>query len=251
MVKAKEINQIYTDIANPGGFAGKDALFKSVKEKYPKITRKEINDFLQRNRTYTLFKDRRLHFPRSKFIPTGFMSHVHFDLADFQSLASKNKGYKYMLVGVDLLSKRVFTAPVKSKEFLEMKKAFEIAFAQMPHLPSQIFTDRGKEFESKQMIDYLENDKGIEKHRAVSSHLKAAVAERMIRTIKRRLYKYFSEKNTTNWVNVLSDLTDAINHSKSRVTGLCPIDITSDNADLVWQRVYGKYVQEEEEKTPS
>ena len=68
----------------------------------------------------------------------------------------------------------------------------------MPHLPSRIFSDRGLEFEAKDMRQYFE-DKFIMKHKSTNSDVKAALAERGIRTIKQRLYRYFSEKNTVNW----------------------------------------------------
>jgi hypothetical protein len=64
-------------------------------------------------------------------------------LADFQSLARKNGGYKYLLLAVDLLSRRLFGEPVKSKQAEEIKRAFRKIFKRMPALPQQIFTDQG------------------------------------------------------------------------------------------------------------
>jgi hypothetical protein len=64
------------------------------------------------------------------------------DLADFQQLAKENDGYRYLLVGVDVLSRRLFTTPVRSKSSEEMKQAFDRLFAQMPNLPSELYTDQ-------------------------------------------------------------------------------------------------------------
>jgi hypothetical protein len=50
----------------------------------------------------------------------------------------------------------------------------------------------GKEFTSKAINAYFDQ-KDIQKIEARASHLKAAVAERFIRTIKNRIYKYFSQ----------------------------------------------------------
>jgi predicted nucleic acid-binding OB-fold protein len=58
----------------------------------------------------------------------------------------------------------------------------------------RITTDRGLEFEAKKMKEYFEN-LNIEKRVTYSQDVHASVAERAIRTIKDRLYKYFYQNN--------------------------------------------------------
>ena len=239
---SNKINRIYTNPINPGSFSGLENLYEQVRKKYPGITKNDVRQFLEGNRTYTLFKPRLIKYKRSKFVPAGFLTDLQVDLGDFQTLAKKNSGFRYLLVAVDVLSRRVFTSPVRSKTGLEMKNSFEKLFSQMPYLPQQIFSDRGMEFESKEMLGYYK-DKGIEKFKARASEIKAGVAERMIKTIKQRLYRYFSEKNTTNWIDVLPKITDAINNSVCRITGKRPIDINPENASSIWEKVYGTYVR--------
>src|SRR3981081_109849 len=240
----KLINKVYTDPSNPGGFGGAERLYKEVKKLNNKVSRDDIGKFLEKNRTYTLFRNRRVNFKHSPIIPTGFLSDVHVDLGDFQSLANDNKGFRYLLVCVDTLSRRVFTSPVKSKNFTDIKDAFDKVFAEMPYLPQQVFSDRGKEFVSANISQYFK-ELGVPKFKAEASNIKAAFAERMIRTIKHKLYPYFSEKNTTDWVTVIPKITDAINKSICRSTGMRPIDINEKNADEVWERLYAPMVRGE------
>ncbi|KAL3081112.1 hypothetical protein niasHS_011937 [Heterodera schachtii] len=173
---------------NPGGFAGASALYAAVKKKHPKLKRAEFEDFLQRNTTYTLFKPKREKFRRLRTVPTGFMTDVQADLADFQALSRKNSGYRYLLLAVDVLSRRMFGAPVKSKRPVDMKRAFEELFEQMPRVPDTMYTDRGLEFVAKPLKEFYA-EKGIQKFET-SSKKKAAVAERAIRTLKTRLYNF-------------------------------------------------------------
>lgn len=70
----EKINKIYTDPGNPGSYSIEQALIKAVKKKHPKITTKEVRDFLEENRTATLFKQARKKFKRSKTVPTGYLS---------------------------------------------------------------------------------------------------------------------------------------------------------------------------------
>jgi len=111
---------------------------------------------------------------------------VQFDLGDFQALRETNKGMRYMLLGVCVLSRQMFAAPTKSKMAADMKRAFEEVFKQMPFPPKSIYTDRGLEFESKEMKKFFEEYR-IEKYAAKDSKIKASVAERALRTIKSRL----------------------------------------------------------------
>jgi hypothetical protein len=57
----------------------------------------------------------------------------------------------------------------------------------------------------------------------------------------KRLYKYFSEKNTLEWIEILEKIAFAINNTVHTMTGIRPIDMTYENAndfrkDLVNQR---------------
>jgi hypothetical protein len=69
-----KINKIYTDPKNPGSYSSAASLIKAVQKKHPKISRKEVLEFLERNRTATLFKQARKRFKRSRTIPTGYLS---------------------------------------------------------------------------------------------------------------------------------------------------------------------------------
>ena len=65
-------------------------------------------------------------------------------MADFQKFSEENDDYKYILIGVDTLSKMFFASPVRRKYFEDIKDAFEKLFKQMPMLPHRIFSDRVK-----------------------------------------------------------------------------------------------------------
>jgi hypothetical protein len=121
-----------------------------------------------------------------------------------------------------------------------MKVAFNHVFEnQMPKPPSRLFTDQGKEFEAEEMKRFFREKWMIDKRCSSDKSVKAGMAERMIRTIRHRLHRYFSEKNTERWVDVIDDIMGAINRSVCRVTSMRPIDVNEDNANRLWERLYG------------
>ena len=90
------------------------------------------------------------------------------------------------------------------------------------------------------MKEYFKYEKDIDKHCSKDASVKAGVAERMIRTIKQRLYRYFSERNTTNWIEVMPKILNSINHSVCRSIGMKPIDVNEKNSIALWNKLYSK-----------
>lgn len=245
--KLKLLHKLYTNTKFPSAFAGIDPLYNEAKKFDPTIRKEDVIYYLEGNRTYTLHRPRRIHFQRSRTIPAGFMTDVQVDLADFQKLSRHNNGNKYILVGIDVLSKRLFAAPTKSKGYKDMKVAFDSLLEQMPMFPHRIFSDRGTEFIMREKIkdgkqtclkDYFK-EKDIQKFKSSTKTIKASLAERAIRNLKSRLYRIFSEHKTLNWTKYLEQIVDGINHSHCRITNMRPVDVNFKNAQSVWERVYG------------
>jgi hypothetical protein len=179
------LKRLYNDPKFPSAFAGIEQLWQEAKKEIPSLNKKQVKEWLEGSRTYTLHRPRRIIFKRQKTIPSGFMTDVQIDLADFQKLSRKNKGMNFILVAIDVLSKKVFSIPLKSKSSKDMLKAFTDLIQQMPIKPSRIFTDKGKEFLNKDVKNFFKENE-IEKYEANSTTVKASLAERAIRNLKQR-----------------------------------------------------------------
>jgi hypothetical protein len=67
--------------------------------------------------------------------------------------------------------------------------------------------------------------------------------ERVIRTLKTRLFKYFNQKNTTNWVGVLSDVVNAYNSTTHRSTGFAPNQVNTLEQNIkIRRKLYRKKI---------
>ena len=73
-----------------------------------------------------------------------------------------------------------------------------------PRKPKRLQTDKGKEFFNSTFAALLRRH-GIS-HFASESDQKAAVVEKFNRTIKTRIYSFFSDRGTGRWVDVIQDL---------------------------------------------
>lgn len=208
---------------------------------------KNVDKVLSKEFPYSLYRPRYYKFKRLRTIPTGFMADVQCDLADFQSIKRFNKGYAYCLLLVDVMSRQIFAVPTKSKKFVDMKIAFDQLFEKLPKAPTSCFTDKGKEFESRDMHAYFKQ-LNIAKYHGETDGTKASVCERFIRVLKSRIYKYMAAKNTKTWHDVLDIFTNAINNSFCRAIAGKPSSINDTNWWPLWKKLYSYKKHDNESK---
>ena len=80
--------------------------------------------------------------------------------------------------------------------------------------------------------------RGIKFYTSENEDIKAAVAERFNRTLKEKMYRYFTAKHTRRYVDVLQDLVHAYNNTYHSSIGMAPADVTLDNEEVVRKRLY-------------
>ena len=104
------------------------------------------------------------------------------DLADMQSLSKYNKGVKYLLCAIDLVSKYAWVIPIKDKKGTSIVNAFKKIISKCK--PNKIWIDRGSEFYNKSFKDFLKIN-NIEIYSTYNKG-KSVVAERFIRNLKNK-----------------------------------------------------------------
>ena len=67
---------------------------------------------------------------------------------------------------------------------------------------------------------------------------KASLAERVIRTLKSRLQKYFVKNKTHKWIDVISQVVKDYNATPHSTHKMAPQDVTHENRDEVYKRLY-------------
>ena len=157
------------------------------------------------------------------------------DLADMQTISRFNDGYNYILTVIDILSRYAWARPLKTKRGQEVAAAFDSIFGE-GRIPERLQTDQGKEFENIHVRSLLQRF-NVELF-SVKSAYKAAMVERFNRTLKTKIWRFFTAKNTHRWVDDLSKFVQAYNQSYHRSIKMKPVDVTPENAMEVWLRLY-------------
>ena len=164
------------------------------------------------------------------------------DLADMRSLNQYNDNYNYILTVIDVLSKYAWAVPIKRKTGDYVVEAFKSIFKE--RVPKMLQTDHGTEFINKKTQDLFKSH-NIEWFETYNE-TKAQIVERFNRTLKDRMYKYFTANNTKRWIDVLPDLIHNYNNSYHRSIKMTPVQAT-ENPGKAWDNLYN---QEQSKNTP-
>ena len=232
--------KVFYDPKHPAGYGSAKDLAKAVGG-----TQKEAKIWLQSQNTYTLHKPIRKRFPRNKIVVAGIDDQWEADLIDVQSIHSENKPYKYILTVIDSLSKYAWALPLKDKTADSMVSAFKTIFKE--RIPRKLRTDRGKEFLCSKLQDLLK-EKGII-YFTSNNETKAAIVERFNRTLRTKLWKHFTAKNSQRYIEVLPKILHGYNHRVHSSIKVAPVDVTVYNAESVWRTLY-QYTPTKNNKNP-
>ena len=127
------------------------------------------------------------------------------DLADMQLLSKYNKGIRFLLCVIDIFSKYASVVPLKDKKGISIVKAFQIILKQSnSRKPNKIWVDKGSEFYNAYFKKRLRDNDIV----MYSTHNegKSVVAERFIRTLKSKIYKYMTSISKNVYIDKLDNI---------------------------------------------
>ena len=227
------LTNIYYDPNHPSSFGSIAALREATNNNY---SVKAIKNWLSAQNAYTLHRYRRLRFMRERYYVTNINDLFQADLIDFRNIAKYNKKYNYILLAIDVFSKKVWTVPLKTKNATEVINAFKNIFTKAK--PLKLQSDHGTEFLSSKVQAFFKTH-NVQFYATNNPDIKACIAERAIRTIKEKLFKYFTHENSYHYLNVLQQIVDSYNNRKHSSIGMAPNDVNDKNLLVVWDNLYG------------
>ena len=197
------------------------------------IPKKDVEKWLESQETYTLHKPIRHRFPTRRVIVNGIDDQWQADLVEMRN--HKDRGYNYILTVIDVFSKYAWAVPVKRKTGEEISNAFEKIFKE--RTPTKLHTDKGLEFINKPTKDLLK--KNDIHWFATENETKAQVVERFNRTLKNRMWKWFTAWGKNNWIEVLPNLVYNYNNTKHRSIGMTPKEASlKKNENTVYKKLF-------------
>ena len=193
----------YFDTKSPVAFTSPLALHREARKRYPSLTFRQVKTWLQSKDTYTLHKPVRYSFPRNRVIVTEIDDQWQADLVDISSLDHFNKGYQFLFTCIDVFSKFAWIVPLENKMGESLVNGFQIIL-YTGRSPEKLQTDKGTEFLNRNFQSFLK-EKNIHFF-TTNSEVKSSVVECFNRTLKTRMWKYFTANNTRVYIDILQDI---------------------------------------------
>lgn len=228
-----EQKDVIINMWKANGFIGSNKLHKLLKSKDIKITHSELNELIKNQKTNQIHrKFKKNKKVLSHIISYGENNNWQMDLSDMTEYSNKNSGYKYILLAVDVFTRKAYAEPLKNKA----EKTVTEAFNKMVDgsKPEKILSDNGSEFINKEFVANAKS-KNIELSNAqVGDHHALGIIDRLTRTLKEMTHKYFTEYNTVRWVDHLPELINTYNNLPHMgINGYSPNDSIKHYPELI------------------
>ena len=157
-----------------------------------------------------------------------------------QLISKYNKGIRYLLCVIDIFSKYACVVPLKHKKGTTIVNAFQSILNNSRRKPNKIWVDQGSECYNNVFKKWLKGN-DIEMY-SMHNEGKSVVAERLIRTLKNKIYKHMTVVPKNFYFDVLNDIVDKYNNTYHRTIKMKPIDVKRDS--------FAEYNEESNEKGP-
>ena len=148
------------------------------------------------------------------------------DLADMQLISKFNKGFRFFFCAISIFSKYTWVVPLKDKKGVSIVDAFQKILDDSNRKPNKIWVDKGSEFYNSSFKKWLK-DKDMEMY-LIHNEGKSVVAERFIRTLKTKIYKYMTSISKNAYIYKLGDIVNEYNNTRHRAIKMKSI-VVKDN----------------------
>jgi len=135
---------------------------------------------------------------------------------------------------IDVFSKYGWIIPIKNKKGETITEAFETIFKEgrKPHF---LWTDKGKEYYNKHLKELLDKHKITY---STENEEKSSVVERWYRTIKNKMWKQFTVRGNTKYLDILPKILKQYNNTKHNSIKMTPVDASKEKIKELFILIY-------------
>ena len=156
-MKEQGLRDIY--YSPKSGFQTLEKLYLRAISDGLEVTRSQVKKWINEQDTYTRYRQVfRKHKFRQTYVQT-LGEQLQMDLVDMSKYNDKNKGYRWILTSIEILSRYAFTVPVHRKNATTMKDAVSNCLEQFKNhfgkYPQFVQFDQGTEFYNKEVKSLL------------------------------------------------------------------------------------------------
>ena len=215
----ERILQDYRTPGHPTAFSAPGTVAR-----FHNISEAKARRYLEHAQTYTLFREYKQPRVYNPYYVHNRRKEVQADLIDISSIAADNDGVKFLLLYIDIFTKRVWIQPLRSKEGHRVAVALRRWLTSLGNDTPEIFkTDLGTEFRNRQVQAVLASY-NVRWDGAIGTS-KACIAERANKTLQTLIYKYINSREGSRYIDALPELVRTYNTRRHRtLKGMSPAE---------------------------
>lgn len=229
-VSAAQIARDYVTPSHPIAFSSPGAVYRYYEGRVPVST---VIKVLESVDAYTRHREVKRPSVFNPFYSYQRRTDYQADLIDIGAIRRANSFYAYLLVVIDVFTRKLWVMPLKTKSASSMTKAMRKWLEEQERdggrRDRRLYTDRGKEFIALAVGNLLKEHQ-FQHTTSQRGLYKAAIAERVNKTLQTKIYKYLSHTGRTRYVDVLPELVGSYNNAKHSTL---EHELTPEEADMV------------------
>lgn len=237
----KAVEEIYSSVGSSSALSSNPRLLKlelAKRFRIRNVSVEKISEWLSGQFSHQIHRRAEIKFKRNPVIAPDIDYQWQADLLFLDELGRFNRGFKIALVVVDVVSRFGWAELMKNKTGAATAQAFEnILKRAAPRKPLKLQTDNGKEFLNKDFQAVMK--KNDITFFTTYSDTKASIAERLIQTVKKLVYKYLNHANTKQYYDVFQQIMDTYNNTPHSSIKMPPANVTKENVGEVLTNLYG------------
>ncbi len=219
----KKLTKLYYNPSNVGSYGGVQRLYEQAKRLGVKTSRAKVQHWLSSQESYSRLKQVNRKFSRNHIVCYKRNELLQTDLMDVKNLSKSNDHVQYILIVIDCLSRRAFVHPLKDKTGKSVEVGLRYVLRPLKGVKF-LQSDHGTEYYNQHVRSFLEQN-NITHYSTHNTEIKAALAERFIRTLRSKIAHYMTANQTERYIDVLQQLVVAYNRSTHRSIKMRPLDV--------------------------
>jgi len=242
VVKKADIERVLENMYKENSSIGKGIhhYYKFIANKYINITRHDINEFLKKQPQYQFAQS--IHHSINKPIISKAPNKIwSIDTCELQKYADKNTEensrnsfitqYKYLMVVVDVFSRKVWLEKLPDKSAPQTAFAFRKVCQRAGIFPSFLMSDNGTEFKGE-FKEFCEEHNIKQQFSPTYTPQANALAERAIQDIRKIIRGFFTKNKNFRWIDLVQQIEDNKNNTYNSTLKHTPNEIWSRDKNI-------------------
>ena len=172
----------------------------------------------QIHKTFSRQRARKTEYRQIRADKPGYLQLDLMDLVNYYS--PKNKGYRYVMVVVDVWSRYCWVRMLKERKGKVLREAFESILHKIPFKVGTLTSDN--EFDIKE-FHALARLHGFRQYFSEPHEkFRSGIAEAMNKRLRTLLKHYLTENDTEKWIDALQSIVERYNNTKHTSTQRTP-----------------------------